>query len=62
VIDIPTASEPSVRQSLFIRMFLLPPSPVWRVATGAESHNFNYWPPEADDPLPAVPNGFGGFA
>ena len=36
--------------------------PVWRVVSGVESDNFNYWPAEVDDPLPPIPDRFGGFS
>jgi hypothetical protein len=61
VIDIPTVPE-VVCGPRFVHSDIPPDTgPVWRIVTGAESHNFNYWPPEADDPLPHV-EGFDGFA
>jgi hypothetical protein len=43
---------------------LVEPAPVWRVVSGPESANFNYWSPGPDDPvvLPEMPAGFGSFA
>jgi hypothetical protein len=62
VIDIPAEAEvvcgpPFVHSDIPLEM-----GPVWRVVSGVESDNFNYWPAEVDDPLPPIPDRFGGFS
>jgi hypothetical protein len=62
VIDIPAEAE-VVCGPRFVHSDIRPDTgPVWRVVSGVESHNFNYWPAEVDDPLPPIPDGFGGFS
>jgi len=57
-----TPQEPSCGPRFVHSNVPVEPAPVWRVVTGAEHRNFNYWPAEADDPLPPIPDGVGGFS
>jgi hypothetical protein len=62
VIDIPAEAEVVCGPPFIHSDIPSAPAPVWRLVTGPESHNFNYWPAEVDDPLPPITDRFGGFS